>query len=733
MSTVATTLLLDEIDPRTRLDLIRARRLGMNGRLETASSLLDDKVDACSGTGRSLDAVALAMLKAELLHLDSQDAKAIEVFNNAVWPRLQDLPVDVGFAVEHNRSDIEFGLWSPTSGTTFYQLIDRQTLAGFRLSDSYEVAAAEEAVAEGKHNEALAAIWRELTRTYRQACWRPIRWATRRMARECLAIGLPDEAAYHAVIAQDDKLAKKAAEHLLAQRDVQAIRRTVTKLLSAANLQRHFRTACEVLHHVGDGIPDDQVDAVATWLLPRFSLIPTDNEAATTMRSAWKALSPIAARLSPSRAKQATAAALNHPYWKTLPDRPNTIYPAREEMVEAVGQLLYALPSEDLDMLARQTVPLARERMQNHDFPKVIDLLCRIAERDGGIVKAWIGDQLFAPGQPVSYLVLQVASSFGKPFLPPDRMATNADQIARNIRLQVQRLSASQEAEVVSGTIMTHTSPIHGGRIVVSVAQGVELVAMARHRKAIPPDALSRLVESVLAVISDQENLLTNRAAMIHGLMDFDDCLTKSLAEKALVILAPLARGQIVEPSTISPAAAANDPLNPNKIRMGTPAEVRGIALWALTRIGKFWPDIYGRKVLSILKDALSDLEPEVRRFAFAAAREVAKLSEAALMAVLQGTRDPDPMAAASAFAALATKANLRLTRSQWQQLVYAAKMASQSSAQPLRRTAAGALSRLIKRAPRGTIQSKASELLQSFSLDLCASVRNAASEVDEF
>jgi hypothetical protein len=176
----------------------------------------------------------------------------------------------------------------------------------------------------------------------------------------------------------------------------------------------------------------------------------------------------------------------------------------------------------------------------------------------------------------------------------------------------------------------------------------------------------------------------------------------------------------------------ANNPLNPNKMRMGIPAELRGVALWALARIGKHYAANVGPEIQDILEDALADLDPEVRRFAFAAARDMFKLSEAATMAVFLGTRDADPNAATSAFAALATKTDLRLTRSQWQQFIYAAKLASQSPATSLRRTAAGALCRLSPMAPSIGLRAKAGDVLASFASDVCASVREAASKTDD-
>ena len=240
---------------------------------------------------------------------------------------------------------------------------------------------------------------------------------------------------------------------------------------------------------------------------------------------------------------------------------------------------------------------------------------------------------------------------------------------------------------------------------------------------------MRRLIETALAAIADTENLLANRANVINGLMEFGVCLPDDLADQILSILIPLARGDIKEPTSVQSAAMTENPLNPYKFRTGTPSNLRGVALRALARIGK--QDVVDSRpsIQPILEDALGDLDSEVRRFAFAAARAKPKRCGAVIMAVVLGTRDPDSSAAASAFAALANKTDLRLTRSQWQLFLYTVKMASQSPDAPLRRHACSALSRLIPQMPNTVLRAKADNLLSSFATDICASVREAASQ----
>src|SRR5207248_3146230 len=149
------------------------------------------------------------------------------------------------------------------------------------------------------------------------------------------------------------------------------------------------------------------------WLQRRCALEPGSQEMVEVLNSAWEALEPIARRVSGDMARHLMMTAVSHPYWTTMPFDPNAVFTAKKQMVETVTHLVYSVPISELDTLARQTAPLAKERMQSYDYPGVINLLCHIADRGGKAVKEWVGDQLFPLGQPVTYLVGQVAATFG--------------------------------------------------------------------------------------------------------------------------------------------------------------------------------------------------------------------------------------------------------------------------------------------------------------------------------
>ena len=726
MNSFTDKLLLDQVEPTTRLRLVEARRKAFGGHVDLALASLSGTIDVLINSEKILDLVALSLLKSELLYLDRQESQAIDVFDSVTSPNMKRLPQNVRLVVDRNRIEVEMALHAPTSGRSFYNLVDRQRLIGFGFHDWWEIVAGDEALADGQYGKSLASSWRELLRTYRQGCWGPHRWATERFARQCLTLRLLDEAAYHSVLALDKTIAGRIADELLASRDVQLISRTIVKLMLVSNLRRHFAIACEILARVGDGVPDDQVDGIAEWLLPRCASPSSDGGSSGLLNMAWKAMEPIACRMSQRLARQAVEVAVNHPSWTTVPAETNRVFLEREQMVDTVRQLVHVLPAAELNALAKRSLSLATTRKQDNDYANVIELLCHIVYRADESVKAFLGDALFPKGQPISFLLGQVASNFGRQFLPSDRLNASAEQVIRNTRLQVQRLPLDQEPQFVPGNWLTSTRIVGDQRLVISFVSGIELEALSRNRRDISPDVLRRLIEAVLEMINDRENEPSNRAKLTHGLKDFGDCLSDDLISSVFSTLISLAAGQVQVSEYVRPMTEAENLLNPIKFNTTSPSEIQGMALYALARIIKQRPDKNISRIDTLIEESLTSLDSTIRQMAFSAAREMPKLSETTLMAVLLGLRDTDADAASSAFSVFAAKNDLGLTRNHWRLFIYAAFMASRSPSVKLRRAAASATSALYGRVPSDSLRVKMANLTEQFRADTCASVRKA-------
>src|SRR4051794_9070626 len=93
------TVILDMVSPGVRKLLVGERVRAMRGRLADAVAALDGALVFHAG-GADADVVALGLLKAELLHLNRDEAAALDTLKSVVIPRKDRLPQPVHFTVE---------------------------------------------------------------------------------------------------------------------------------------------------------------------------------------------------------------------------------------------------------------------------------------------------------------------------------------------------------------------------------------------------------------------------------------------------------------------------------------------------------------------------------------------------------------------------------------------------------------------------------------------------------
>jgi hypothetical protein len=378
--------------------------------------------------------------------------------------------------------------------------------------------------------------------------------------------------------------------------------------------------------------------------------------------------------------------------------------------------------------LAVQTLPLAIETKSDEDYPSVINLLCHIAERGDSRLRRQLGNSLFPKGTRVPVLLAQVAPLFEKNITDVDLLIQTAKKITGNLRLQVQRVPIDQEPNSVNGTLLMISRELDNGqKLIVSITDTIGLAAMAVHRQRIPADTIKLLVDSIIEMIEEPENSLSNKAALINHIADFGDSLTNSDLNRMLKVLRPLAWGKIIEPS-YSNSTADQNPLSRYQRRDTTPIELRAVAIYILARLNKSSKGDYGTRLHDIIEAGLRNSNSQIRRAAFAAAREIPHIPKSIFTALLLGTRDTDPSAATVAYNALATKRNLRLTSSEWQLFAYSLNIAQQSPEVRVRRAAASAVSNfIIGQKQAGEIISTLRRLQREFADDISWSVREAA------
>jgi hypothetical protein len=723
--TLAHKPLIESASPPVRQTLVRERIGALRGQLAQSNVNIDAAVGHV-GRERVADVVCLETLRAELLFLDGREAEALARFRERILPLSPQLTYQDQFVVEQNLAELEFSVFSPDAGVDFYNLVDRRRVAGFQMLDAEDLLEAQNAASAGKHYEALPIIWRQLQRAYLLACWSSVKRATRMMANEALQLGSLDAAVYHGVLAGDKDLIGRVASALLNRRDPNLVRTSINSLIRTANLGRHFCTACEFLYLVADITPDEDLQPIAEWLLPRCAESVDRYLSRSVLELAWKALEPIAFRLPPAIAGRFIDVALAHGAWTTKLENPDAVTVGRDQIVKTVNGLVAAVTSDRLAQIAEESLPLAIERMQIHDYGEVINLLCHISQRGGPALKEQVRLKLFPKDKPLNRILMQVAPLFHKEMFSADAVSRMADQLAGEIRQQVQLIPEGETAVNIPETIATYNTILANGTHVVSIVAGVGVHAVAQYRTLLRSDALDRLIDAMLSMIGRRENLLDNRIALAQALEPFADVVTTETRRRVYLAMELIAKGVVDEAPGLPSASQAENPLNPFKFNTGTVGGLRAVALVTVAEYARFDSHMMG-SVVPILEAAFYDDDPKVQRGAFAAAARLPEVSEAVLLAVLMGALNPDHSVATAAFFALAKQSTWKLGHSQWREFLHTLRLATRSPDVRLRRNAAAAARRWANRVASGEGAAALEATLEQFARDPCASVRELA------
>ena len=703
---------------------VECRSQALLGDPAQALGRIDERLQIVA-TDPLLDRIVLLMAKVEILFLDCRDEEALRIYTDELDDWLQDLPEDVVIAMSYNRNDIALAIFEPDD---FYAALDRSRIADVDLWDYRAFYAGREAAAAGRHYDALPVVWQALLRAHNQGCWRPFRAASRLMALECLQLGWPQKAVYYAIIAQDKEAAQQIGQWLLMNGTPDSLQASVNVLLDCASLKRPFVTACHIVSEMHDAIPDAQVDLVVRWLMEKASITLESISERETGERAWELLAKIAARADVAQAQAIAEAATAHDVWgKEIGE--NQVLPLRRDMVNAIRGCADKIPVTHMEGLARSTVPLVLQRRQGHDYVEGIELICHLAEIGGTETKKFVRDQLYPRGSSLNSILLQVAAFFDVELEESDQLTAAADRVAQRIRLQVQRVPSGEEITQISGSFGHSTVELGNETLYVHMVNSTDLEAMVCHRHHLEDGAVDSLIDAVAAMVSERENLIANKIALIHPLAKVGDICSAGRASKLLDMLLPLAKGEFLEPIHAMSSAEAANPLNPFKMNFGKPAELRGVALNVLACIERDRPGTFGESLDSVLEIGLMDLDSDIRSWAYTAARQLPTLTESQFTALILGTQDDDPRAAAAAFLGIAEERKWSLQDSQWRLLIQAVSRGAQSPAVGVRQGAALTCARLVDSIPEGPMRGKMTELRAVLSGDRCYSVRRSACE----
>jgi hypothetical protein len=546
--------------------------------------------------------------------------------------------------------------------------------------------------------------------------WSYYRQAARRFAQEFIQIGWTHVADFYVVIGQDAKTAETIVEHLLNLRNAEFVEALVKRLLMHANLKRHGVVACRMFARLADVMPDGQVMATTRWLLQRAAIAPKGFAEEALVQAAWDALASLSPRFNSDTAVEVVSGAISHASWNEgKRDR------VREYIVRAVDACTGILSVDYLSTVAEKAIHMAKGMSDDINLDKdVLRLFLHITARADPKTKELIRDAIY--DKPSANLpLLIVAEEFGKSWGDPNEANRLAEDVAKDVRLQVQRLDGEKEFEdpQIRGVQMILTAGPK--KVGVSIYSDLGLRALIAHRKLLNEKSITLLMDSVLAMLHEPENVICNKVLMINAITGFADVITPTLADQAFEVLEPIASGNVTS-LDISKAVPPNHPLNPNRIDLGEPERIHSGALLALATIESKLSGEFRDRAATLIEGAMVNPHPEVRTFAFIAARRLQTISDSALITAVLGTRDSVEDIAIESFLLLGD--HMKETPEFWNSVVYSAKLASQSPAVEIRRVVAYTAMRLSEKCEDEGVLKELMDIINLLEKDFSYSVR---------
>jgi hypothetical protein len=621
-------MLISLIDGESRLRIVNAKALAMRDGLATGVSLL------CDDPSKSeVSRVAFLVVRSELLYLDQQFEAANKVYDTEIEPLLDKLSPECAALLADNRSTIARASLDAKGIDRFYHEVDVRRLLGVELHDSSAELEADRDAMAGKHHNALPTIWKLLLDAYRRQNWRALHWAHASMAKECLALGWPDEAVWHAVQSLDADLLKQAANHLAASRDRNRVQLAIDRLLKFSKLTRHAGLAADFFFAIADCIPDDRISQVIEWASERLDLIPTTWADSWIFEPIWKLVGRLGHRFNSDLALKLAQKAATH----GAIERQTVV---RKHLIDAWSRVLEGVSPEHLEQFIMPALSLVTTHKSDVDFVESINLVCHLAEKNQSCRDA-LRSAMFPVGVEVSNPILLEAASFlGWHPQNPEKLNGNVIEIATALRKQVEILDVTNEPSKLGG--YGHVTKVLGTQKMVVHVGGVEhwVDAMAVHLESLNDNSIRLLVQSMLDMMADDRNILRNRIALTQSLGKFILRLPPDLAEKVSEILGRIARGDFKESEIGQTHKEATNPLNAFKFGFGDPSDLRGIALITLANGSKAHSTWSAQLHSGILQEFLELDNDDVRWFGVVAACAADRLSEGETMALIASTLD---------------------------------------------------------------------------------------------
>jgi hypothetical protein len=701
--------------PAVRAVLSSARASSMARGLDAGLAVLEEHAPRLIA-GSPFAELCLANARAELLALDGREPEALEQLA-MVDQALPKIEPHFRFAILDNRLLLE-GVLSASRGEnpSFHQ--DRRRVAGFRFRDERQVLEADEAFQRGDFRNSHGLYWAALWDAYQGLSWRATRQAASRYARQCLALRQLERAIFLAAIGLDSNLATSVASALLAGRQPAATRACLSMILSTGALRRHQEVFCKFLAVVEDGIADEDLLPLLGWLLQVAGVHPQGSQRRPRAEAAWDVIAKFAPRpIPPAQAETVARAAMNHPEL-SVPG------PTRKRLLNVMTSCALRLSEGARDEVALCLLGLAAAGRQDVDYAEIIVALQDLTKIGGERWQAQIIEKLYGGGVPFeNYALLASAPDFGVR-LDPTQLDEYARQVARFLRLQVQRIGPEAAPEKIPGYGIVELGSPEGKLCVTMCGNIPNLRVLVVHREKVSETALNEVLEAALSAVEDDDNIPMNRCGLIEHTGFLFAGARETIRNPILGRLLPFAFGLV--PRRPSPCCfpGKEDPLSHFSCDLGSDADIRSDALIALGRLSSDGPDI-GPEVAEAIALGLASNHAKVRQGALIACGLLRSLPATLLPGVLLSTRDAQPRVAESGFWALSRIDPGVLEREGRELLHFAVGVATQSPDPTIREGAARAVGHICARASQ-TMRDRFEGLRQMLALDECHSVRGA-------
>lgn len=708
--------MIEQLGHAYRALLVSAKSMAILGNRDLAIQSLSGDLSKAT----KLEKLAVLLGKAEIHHWDLRDDLALGVFSE-IDQLVGDFPEAVEVSVAYNRSDITFALFQVND---FYGVVDRRKVSGTSLwnTDAYDdISNARES---NKRNESLSRSWQELLRAYHQGCWRPYRTAAKLFARECTELGWPHEAIYHSVISGDKGTAENIGKVLMLNASDEILVAACRKWIDCTSLSRMFVTGCGILKQFADVIPDSCFEGIFERLMSFASLPVITRQDETVSSEAWQTIAAISSRLDKGQAERLWDVATSHTKWNAAIPDGNRVLTGRDKIMNAIGKCVPSLPAGSLKERIEQSLSLVVERKQHTDYPDAINLVCHLAHYADDDAKKVVKAKLYPSGKPLDAYLLQVADNFEVELKKPESISEGAENLAAKILEQVRRLPLSEEVCQSAGTYGFYTAEKSDHKLIVNISDTVQETAIMRHRAKISEHSLGVLIDAMLQMILEPDNLISNKVGLVQAMESIGDSCSSAQAQNIFDAIVPLAKGEIVESTSMMSSSEAENPMNPYKIKTGSPDDLQAVSVMLLCCLERDQPGIGGQRLSDIIEIALVHHNATVRSLAISGSHEKPSLSEAEFTAIILATRDSDPGVVNAAFGALANKTELKISRPQWRLLIHSADIATRANDVRIRRGAAYACCKLISRCTTKTLKTQMEQLIEKFQSDRCFSVR---------